>query len=413
MKNSLRIAVLSLALLPLQLRAQPVPPPPLVQAENTFAVDLYGKLSQTHGNLFFSPYSIAATLEMVYFGAKGATADQIARTLHLNLLASPNDTSILQTALFNAAQAQKLFAEGDTNGFSLHSANALWGDKSFQFNPDFISGIKAGFGGDLEPVNFKHPIRASARINEWVAAQTKGKIQNLIAPEMLADDPAMVLTNAVYFKAAWLSFFDPSETTQATFHTASGRDVIASMMNIAPKLGLTQADGIKLLCIPYQADATMIIILPDNRNNMPAIEAGLTTLKLDAWLASIQYVPVILSMPKFQASDEFQLKNILMSLGINTAFNQKEADFTGIASDPNRPIYLDAVVQKSYINVDEKGTEAAAATAALMGVSAGIEAPPPPPVEFIADHPFIYLIRANQNGAILFMGRVDDPSQQG
>jgi serpin B len=411
------IAVFGLVALPLQVRAQQAPPTALAQAENAFSVDLYGKLSQTPGNLFFSPYSVATALDMVYVGAKGATADEIARTLHLNLLCAKGKGPDFQAALLNDAKTQQLFPYSQPDGFKFEAANALWGDKSSSFNPNFISIVQASFGGDLESVNFKHPERASARINNWVAKQTQGKTQNLISPDMLLDDPAMMLTNAVYFKAAWADNFNPYATKPAKFHVSEGRGVMTDMMNKRGWFTLMQADGVKVLSIPYRNDdASMVIILPDVSQGLSVLEAKLSAEKLNTWLTNSRTVPVILSIPKFQIDSEFQLKNDLMLLGMSTGFDANKADFTGIASDPHRPIYIGAIVHKAYIGIDEKGTEATAATTALVSLSGGIEAPqppPPPPVRFIADHPFIYLIRSNGNGEILFMGRVADPTQHG
>jgi serpin B len=417
MRKIFLAAVLGLATLPSQVRAQIPPQDLLAPAENAFAVDLYGKLSQVPGNVFFSPYSVATALEMVYAGAKGSTADEIADTLHLNLLAGSGNRVDSQAALLSAAAEQQGLTKNPTGGFTFQATNALWGDKSYTFNPDFIANIKTSFGGDLEPVNFKEPERASTKINKWVAQETQNKIQNLVSPDMLLNDPPMVLTDAVYFNSVWLDKFDPSATKQTKFYVSAGQNVMTEMMNMSVSLALTQADGVKILSIPYGDRLTsMVIILPDDPQGLSAVEASLSVKKLNTWLAESQDVPVILSMPKFQTDSRFDLKKTLTSLGIDTAFNASKADFTGIADDPSRPLYLGDVVHKAYVEVDEQGTEAAAATAVVPVASGGFEGPqppPPPPVRFIADHPFIYLIRSAYSGDILFMGRVDDPTQQG
>ncbi len=418
MKKAFIAALLSV--LALQAHAQMPPQDPLAPAENAFSVDLYGKLSQTQGNLFFSPYSVATALDMIYAGAKGSTADQIAQTLDLNILNSPASNLGLQAALLNAVKEQQNLMKYQQGGFTFEAANALWGDKGYSFNPAFIANIKESFGGDLQPVNFKHPEWASAKINAWVAQQTKGRIRNLVSPEMLQHDPPMVLTDAVYFNALWHTKFDPSATKQAKFHVSAGHDEMADMMNMTitnmrDGLPLTQADGVKILSIPYGDYSTsMVIILPNDPNGLSAVEASLSAEKLNAWLAKSQNVPEIISIPKFQIDSEFDLKKTLISLGMNAAFDPEKADFTGIANDPGRPIYIEKIVHKAFVEVDEQGTEAAAATAIVEIGIGGIEPPqppPPPPVPFIADHPFIYLIRSNYSGDILFMGRVDDPTK--
>jgi serpin B len=406
MKKYLALAVLGLAVLPSMAQAQDLP----------FAVDLYGQLDRQPGNFFFSPYSIKTALEMTYIGARGTTADVMARVLHLHeQYPSTPETGLRQAVLDTAKTQLQQQLKYPPAGFTLDNANALWGDEGFSFNPGFISDIQTSFGGDLKPVNFKRPAQASGVINQWVAGHTQNKIQNLMSPDMLQGDPAMVLTNAIYFKASWTETFDPALTKQAKFHVSATQDVTADMMNMQDDFSLTQADGVKVLSIPYADGYTsMVIVLPDDNQGLPAVEAHLTAAKLNTWLADAQSVPVILSVPKFQVDSQFALKTVLASLGMNIAFDRKRADFTGIADDPVRRLYVGAVMHKAHIGVDEQGTEAAAATAVVMMADAAAPMPgppPPPPVPFIADHPFLYLIRSAQTGEILFMGRVDDPTQ--
>ena len=409
MRKILIVAVLGLAVSPLQ--AQTPPHDPLATAENAFAVDLYGKLRQTPGNLFFSPYSITTALDMVYVGAKGSTADGIAQTLHLNSLSGTG--ADLRAALLAAAEKQRPFPGDRQSGFVFRAANALWGNDSYSFNPDFVADIKTGFGGGLEPVDFRQPEQASAKINDWAAQQTQDKIRNLVSPDILRGDPPLVLTDAVYFKAVWRAPFDPSATKRAEFHVSARRDVMADMMNMSDEFSLTQAHGVKVLSIPYgDGSMSLVIVLPDDSQGLPAVEAKLTAEKLDAWLAKSEYEPVILSIPKFRVDRAFDLKNTLTLMGMDAAFSLEKADFTGIAHDPNRPIYIGSVVHKAHIEVDEQGTEAAAVTADITLAGGAIERPPTP-VRFIADHPFIYLIRSSDSGEILFMGRVSDPTQRG
>lgn len=414
MRRILALAVCGLAALPGPARAQAVVSP-LAQAENAFAVDLYGRLGQAPGNLFFSPYSVATALDMVYVGAKGTTATEMAKTLHLDLLAGADK----QQALLSAGKAQQQMMHNlSSDGFTLQSANVLWGDKGFTFDPGYISSIQTSFDGRLNRVNFKHPERAAAKINDWVSGQTQGKIPNLVTPDMLQGDPAMVLTNAVYFDARWVRPFDPEATKSAPFHASAGRDVTAEMMHDSEdKFSLVQADGIKILSLPYgDYSISMMIILPDNPQGLTDVEAHLNAAKLGKWISAVtqtDWEPVTLSIPKFKIGSSLALKPVLQSLGMSTAFDQDHANFTGIADDPLRPLYVGDVVHKANIDVDEQGTEAAAATAVDLPEAAGIEPPPPPPVPFIADHPFIYLIYSSQTGEILFMGRVDDPTQQG
>jgi len=376
---------------------------PVVQAENAFAVDLYGKLAKQPGNLFFSPYSISTALGMVFVGAKGTTADEIAKALHLGPGWKPADV-----------KADVLFPQAQPDGFKFNSANALWCAKGYHFESDYLAGIKNNFGGDARRVNFDDPVRAAGKINDWVAKETQGKIQNLISPEALKAATRLVLTNAVYFKAGWAEPFDITLSDQEKFHIAPGNDAMTEMMHQTGDFMLTQGDGAKILSIPYRGfDASLVIILPDANTGLSKVEAGLSADELSGWLANNQYTLVALTLPRIESTQQFDLKQVLMALGIEQAFSPEQADLTGIANNPDGRLYVSDVIHKANVDIDETGTEAAAATA-ISVASAGIEmGPPPVPVPFVADHPFIYLIRSNQSGDILFMGRVDDPTQTG
>jgi serpin B len=400
-------ALLALLLRPALAPAQP----PLAQAESAFAIDLYGQLGQQPGNLFFSPYSVSTALGMVFEGAKGATASEIAQVLHLDLLGK---NPAADTALLQAVEQQPLLADAQASGFELHAANAIWGAQNYPFNQAFIANIKTGFGGNLEPVDFSDSAAATGRINNWVADQTQGKIQNLISPGVLTADTRLVLTNAIYFRAHWAEPFDKSGTRQQTFHVAPGKDVTISMMHMTDHFDLATADGVKILTIPYEYNAaSMVIILPDSQNGLAAIESGLTPEKLNNWLSASQSTLVQLALPKFTARSTFGLNAVLQKLGMKQAFDRSNADFSGIANLPGRRLFISDVIHQAYIGVDEEQTEAAAATAIIMDEATASEPDLNKPVPFIADHPFIYLIRANQSGAILFMGRETDPSQGG
>jgi serpin B len=415
MMNRIGFALVLLALSGGAARAQMAPVPPIAQAENAFAVDLYGKLRTQPGNLFFSPYSISTALSMVFMGAKGETADQIARVLHLELLGAPaGESPALLAADF---KGQQLFADPTWPGdFQFDAANALWGAKRYAFNPAFISIVKDKFGGDLKRVNMMHPEATAAQINNWVSAQTQGKIQNLINPPLITPLTRMVLTNAVYFKADWDRPFYEGSTNQQNFTISPSHNVMTPMMHGNGFFMLTQAKGVKILSLPYgYDDASMIIILPDDKAGLAGIEADLTANEVNGWIASGLSVPVILAIPKFETTDKFELSDVLKSLGIKSAFDPTLANLTGIADIPADPLFISLVIHQAHVDVDEKGTEAAAATAIVTISSGGAweGPPPPPPFPFIADHPFIYLIRANKSGEILFMGRVDDPTQSG
>ncbi|MDE8349588.1 MAG: serpin family protein [Acidocella sp.] len=384
---------------------------PLTQAENATAVDLFGKLKAQPGNLFFSPSSISTAMGMVFAGAKGDTAGEIAAALHLNLLSS--STSDLRS-VFLAAETQQNAANNTASaGFELHEANAMWVAGNYPFNAAYISGIQSSFGAALKPTDFSNEPVARGNINNWVAAQTNNKIQDLIGPGILSADTRMVLTNAIYFKSDWEKSFETSDTYKQMFHAAPGTDVSVDMMHDTASYDLTIAAGVKILQVPYRFGATsLVVILPDDDAGLPAIEAGLRAAQLNTWLVGGQNTLVALTLPKFTTSGAFDLDHVLMMLGINKAFRESQADLSDIANVPGHPLFVGSVIHQAYVDVDETGTEAAAATAVTMTATA--EAPLPvsiQPVPFVADHPFLYLIRNNHSGEILFMGRMANPAE--
>ena len=383
---------------------------PLTQAENATAMDLFAILKAPPGNLFFSPSSISTAMGMVFVGAKGDTAGEIAVALHLNLLsASAADLR----KVFLRAEAQQNAANNTASaGFKLHEANAMWAAVNDPFNQAYISNIQTSFGAVLKPTDFSNEPVALSNINRWVAAQTDYKITNLIGPGMLNAQTRMVLTNAIYFKSDWEKAFEKSHTYKQPFHRAPGNDVSVDMMHSTHSFTLTVTPGVKILQIPYRLDTTsLVVMLPDDNTGLPAVEAALTAAQLDQWLAGGQKTLVALTLPKFTTRGAFDLDHVLMRLGINKEFSQSQADLTDISHVPGHSLYVGSVVHQAYVDVDETGTEAAAATAVTM-----VETAMAPslvtvkPVPFVADHPFIYLIRNNQTGEILFMGRMMDPA---
>ncbi|MDR3521592.1 MAG: serpin family protein [Acidocella sp.] len=388
-----------------------LPSSPLTQAENATAVDLYGKLKAQPGNLFFSPSSISTAMGMVFAGAKGDTAGEIAAALHLNLLSASNADL---RSVFLRAEAQQIAANNTAStGFELHEANAMWAAANYPFSKAYINSIQTSFGAALKPTDFSNEPDARANINNWVAAQTNNKIQDLIGPGILTADTRMVLTNAIYFKSDWEKSFEKSDTYKQMFHVEPGTDVSVDMMHDTDSYALTTAPGVKILQVSYRFGTTaLVVILPDDNAGLPAIEAGLTAAQLNTWLAGGQDTLVALTLPKFTTSGAFDLNHVLMMLGINKAFSESQADLTDIANVPGHPLYVGSVIHQAYVDVDETGTEAAAATAVTMMATAAAPSPVTiQPVPFVADHPFLYLIRNNQTGEILFMGRMANPAE--
>ncbi|HEX4084441.1 MAG TPA: serpin family protein [Chthoniobacteraceae bacterium] len=361
-------------------------------AINAFGEDLYAKLAaHGKGNLFFSPAGIHTALAMTYAGARGDTAKQMAAVLHL-----PADNPDLQKDI---GSCLKSLNEGK-RPCRLSLANALWGQKGFPFLPDFLSLLKTDYGAGLQELDFRHdPQGATQTINDWVATKTLDKIQNLIAPGILTPATRLVLTNAVYFKGTWDIPFKKAETHDAPFHCGHPENV--PMMHHAAEYGYRAGEGCQMLKLDYAGnDLSMIILLPDQDDGLPALEKQLADIPLGKPFARTR---VNVTIPRFRLTQRFELGPVLISMGMRDAF--ANADFSGM--DGRKDLQISNVIHKACVDVNEEGTEAAAATAVTMRALA-MQMPQPPKV-FTADHPFIFVIRDEKNGAILFMGRVADP----
>jgi serpin B len=368
----------------------------LVNDNNAFALDLYRELAANDGNLFFSPYSISNALAMTYAGARGETADQMQKTLHFSL-----GQERLAPA-FNDLIGQ-LGGAGKARKYQLTVANRLWGQKDYGFLPRFVTLSEASYGAGLKEVDFiKAREEARQAINTWVQEQTRDKIKELIKPGILSVDTRLVLTNAIYFKAAWLRQFSPKSTAPGAFTVSPGNEVKVPMMHGKQRARYFKGEGFEALELPYeQRDLSMVVLLP-RAAGVAEFEKKLTAANLSAWQRKLSDHRVDMALPKFKVTAEFMLKPVLQKLGMPLAFDPKRADFSGMTT--RERLFISHVVHKAFVDVNEAGTEAAASTAVVMDrVSA------PPPATFRADRPFVYLIRDNRTGAILFLGRVTDP----
>ena len=386
---------------------QSVPQPPLTQATNAFAFDLFGQLRKQRGNVFFSPYSASSTLGMVFTGAKGETEKEIARALHLDKLDAAK--SQRREAFLQSIQ-ERLVAEARMKGpQELHIANALWSTPDTPLRTAFVAGIRDSFSGEIQKVDFNNESAARAKINGWVEDQTQGRIKDLIPVGVLTPLTRLVLTNAVYFKAAWEHPFSKFQTRKDAFHVSPSQKTHVDMMRQTEHFRLTEADGLKMLKLPYEGNkASMLVILPDRAEDLPAIEETLTAEKLDGWLAQGKEVRVAVTIPRFRNENAYDLIPAMTGMGVTQAFKPHLADFGDIAQAINAPLYIGAFLHKAFINVDEAGTEAAAASAMAAKTTAMLQKNAPIP--FTADHPFLYLIRAEETGDILFIGRMSDPA---
>jgi len=376
-----------------------------VKGSNAFAVDLYGRLSAQPGNLFFSPESISTAFAMTYAGAHGQTATEMARVFHFTL--PPERLHPAIGALLAGMNAPH-------QGYTLSVADALWAEKDENFLPAYLKLVQTNYGAGFHPVDFKSaPDSVRATINQWVEKQTNDRIQNLLGPGTVTPLSRLILTNAIYFKAAWADQFHNSATENKDFHLSASKTIQAPTMYNSGGYYYLKGPSFQALAMPYEkGEISMLILLPDNVDGLPALERSLTAGALAKWMGSLSYQhEVIVYLPKFKITQQFELSSTLKDLGMKTAFDANSADFSGMTGD--KSLVISAAIHKAYIDVDENGTEAAAATAVIMEMATAMQSrmPPPPPIYFTADHPFLFLIEDNASGAILFMGRVSDPTK--
>ena len=373
----------------------------LVQGNNAFAIDLYAQLSQQNGNLLFSPASISTAFAMAYAGARGQTATEMADALHFTL---PPDR------LHPAMGALLASLNGAHTGYELHVADALWAEKDEEFLPAYLLLVETNYAAGFHPVDFKaDPNAVRATINQWVEQQTAKKITDLLGPGSVTADTRMVLTNAIYFKGDWDEPFPVSYTQNEDFHLSATQTVKAPLMYRTGNYTYFDGGSFQTLEIPYKSrELSMIVFLPKDVAGLPALEKSFTAANVKKWLAQLQYSDKVhLTFPKFKMTSAFELNDALTQMGLKQAFEQNAADFSGMTG--GRDLFISAAIHKAYISVDEKGTEAAAATGMIMKATAMRDEPPP--ITFTADHPFLFLIRDNKSGGILFMGRVTDPTK--
>jgi serpin B len=374
----------------------------VVSGLDAFAADLYLRAAAGEGNRVLSPASVSLALAMVHAGAEGETAEEIASALHQP---AGDDLHAAAAALLKRWNAE-------SKPYELAVANRLFGDAKVPFHAAYLDRTARVFGAPLETMDFRGaPGPSRERINAWVEEQTKDRIQDLLPASGVTPATRLVLVNAIYFKAAWAEAFQEHATRSAPFFAAKG-ETTAKMMQRTDHLGIAAVpeDGVQLLELPYEGDATsMVIVLPDARDGLGRVEKALTGARISGWLAKLKPERVDVQLPKFKIEmpEPLMLSGILKDLGIRRAFDHTQADFTAIAP-ASEQLEISEAFHKAFIEVDEKGTEAAAATAISM--RAGSAMPTEPPKSFVCDHPFMFLIRDRDSGAILFMGRVADPT---
>lgn len=378
---------------------------------NSFTLDFYSSLkSPGSGNLFVSPYSIATALSMTNAGARGNTQAELARAMHLDRIASSPDSVHASMGALIADYNAKT-RNGKARGFQLAVANRLFGAKGATFKPDFLAVNAQLYGAALEPLDFAKATEPSRKaINQWVADKTNNKVLELINPGQLLPDAKLVLVNAIYFRGDWAQPFLKPFTAEAPFTVAPGKKTSVSMMHRSGSFGYFEKPGqLQVLELPYSGgELSMLVMLPAKPEPLAKLESNLSVENLSAWSGGLQPEQVKVSLPKFKIT--WGTRDVvpeLRKLGIKDAFTFPNADFSGI--DGGRSLIISLVLHKAFVDVNEEGTEAAAATA-VVGAPGGAPPAPSEPKVFTADHPFLFLIRDNQSGTILFIGRVANPA---
>jgi len=371
----------------------------VVDANNQFALDLYLKYRSKEENIFFSPYSILSALSMTYEGARGVTASEMQAVLHLL-----NNKEIIHSDFFTIS---KKINKTDKS-YKLAIANALWAQKDFTFLEDYFSTVEKYYGGKVTNLDFVSETEKSRQlINNWVEDKTNKKIKNLISQGVLNPLTRLVLTNAIYFKADWLTKFDGSDTHDQDFKLSSGSNVKVRMMNNTSSFNYGETNNLQFLEMPYVGNDLSMLIVLSKDNNLNNLDKSINIKNLTNWKKAMKVEKVVVSLPKFKFETKYLMAKDLKEMGMPTAFSD-DADFSGMTG--KKDLYISEVIHQAFVEVAEYGTEAAAATAVVMKFMSAPMQPENLKV-FNADHPFIFMIQDNQSGNILFLGRVADPTK--
>jgi len=381
----------------------------LVEGNTAFAIDLYGKLKQTPGNVFFSPFSVSAALAMAETGSRGETEKQMAKVLRLDL---PREKLHDQMGFL----LRSIASRGKGKDCEVSLANALWAQKGHPFLPEFLGFLKDRYAAGMEEADFQeNPEAAAERINKWVEERTKKRIRDIVSPGSINLLTRLVLANAVYFKGAWEDPFDKEMTKEEPFRLADGKEAKAPLMHTFRYDGYFGGKGFQALDVEYKGGGfSMLVLLPGKPDGLPALEATLSAIEISRITAKLKKQSVEVFLPRFKMEPPAaDLCKALSDLGMPDAFSAAKADFSGINGKKpgdSTALHIAAVLHKAFVDVDEEGTEAAAATIVSMETPKDDpgEPPPPPPV-FRADRPFLFFIRDRSTGTVLFMGRVANP----
>jgi serpin B len=380
---------------------------PLVEGNTAFATALYGVLREQEGNLFFSPYSISVALAMTYAGASGTTAPEMAQTLHFDLPPDRLHPAFNRLDLELEARSQMDLPDDAGEPFELSIANAIWAERTYDFLDAFLETLAVNYGAGARLVDFiNDPEGARTQINSWVSDETNARIPELIPQGVIDAMTRLVLTNAIFFKASWAEPFPVQQTQDGDFHLLTGATVTTPLMNSQGTRGLLYAEGedFQALELPYAGDEMAMLVVLPAEGSFTEFEASFDSMALESIVAAMSREEVSVVLPKFEFSTDVPLRQVLTEMGMPSAFEPGVADFSGM--DGTRELYIQDVLHKAFVAVDEEGTEAAAATAVVVGVTSA----PAEPKRFEANRPFLFLIRDRVTGAVLFFGRVVDPT---
>jgi serpin B len=378
-------------------------------ALNQLGTDLYARLRGAPGNFAVAPGSIAIAFGMTEAGARGDTLAEMRRVLHAALPAERQARALgALSARWNAGLGE---------GVTARTANRLFGHERYTFDAAYLALTAATFDAPIERLDFAQALPARQRINTWVAERTADKIRDLLPDGAISPDTRLVLVNAMYLRAPWETPFPAYATRDDAFFVGGAAAATpVPTMSRGGRMAFAQQPGFKVVEIPYVGgQLAMDVFLPTARDGLAAFEAGLTGARIDAAVAALAPTQLVLRMPRFHlAGGSVSLRTALVALGMNLAFDRARADFTGIANPPSPDdrLFVSDAFHKVFVDVNEAGTEAAAATAVVMA-RAGAAAPSAPPTQFVVDHPFVFVIRDVGTGAVLFLGRVTDPRAAG
>lgn len=365
----------------------------LVNSLNKFSFDFYQKISEgNEDNIFFSPYSIFVALSMAYEGAHGNTATQMYNIL--NFFQNDSETQGSFGKIYNLLNQKQ-------EGYKISTANAFWIQQNYPFLTEYISLLQNYYMAEANELDFSKNVEAARTINTWIENQTNGKIKDMIDPSALSDFTRLVLTNAIYFKGLWENPFDPKYTTKTDFNVDSSKTVDVDMMSLSDCFfNYTETDELQILKLPYEGnDLSMLVILP-KENNISIVDSSLNTLNIEDWNSNLNEIKINIDIPKFKFKTEYNLNDVLTKMGMIDAFSEIDADFSGM--DGTKSLFISDILHKAFIEVNEEGTEAAAATSVIVTTSAITNT-------FNADHPFVFLIQHEETGAILFIGKIMSP----